>query len=215
MRTTRAAFTLILALPAALPAAATAETLELERLNRTYTDVVGELAPLVYDPLVVRLASSSQTVIVRGHRIDLTPVGGGRFRASVEVELSGKGNLIADLQLAGGTPQRMTDEVVLPLQKLVIDAVVSLARGQGGYVVVAHELPKALRVDIRSRLVGDILQSCSGLALLTLGALDCAPVTDALERPSLPLPGPGAELWLADAELTDADRAQIDALIAP
>jgi hypothetical protein len=206
---------LALAFGFALPLAGAAETLELEKLNRTYTDIAGELAPLVYDPLVIRLVSPAQTVIVRRHRVDLVALGAGRYRAKVEVELSGKGTLIADLELAGGTPQRMTDEVVLPLQTLVLDAVVSVARGEGGYRVVAHEMPKALRVDIRSRLVGQILESCSGLALLTLGALDCAPVTDALERPSLPLPGPGAELWLADADLTDADRAEIDALITP
>ena len=211
MRKTDAALALLLA----LPSAGSAETLELERLNRTYTDVAGELAPLVYDPLVIRLQSPAQTVIVRRNTVALTPVGGGRYRAALEVELSGKGSLIADLELGGGTPQRMTDEVVLPPQTIALDAVVSVRRGEGGYRVMAHELPKAVRVDIRSRLVGEILEACSGLALLTLGALDCAPVTDALERPSLPLPGPGAELWLADADLTDADRAQIDALIAP
>ncbi|MGH7856969.1 MAG: hypothetical protein ACREQY_06515 [Candidatus Binatia bacterium] len=215
MPSARAASTLVLTLLLAPPAASAATTLELEKLNRTYTDVAGELAPLVYEPLVIRLASPSQTVIVRGHRVVLTPLGGGRHRAAVEVELSGKGTLIADLELAGGQPQRMTDEVVLPLQKLVLQAVVSIERGSGGYRVVTHELPGAVRVDVRSRLVGDILEACAGLALLSLGALDCAPVTDALERPTLPLPGPGAELWLPDGDLTDEDRAQIDSLVVP
>ena len=40
----------------ALPLVGAAETIELEKLNRTYTDVAGELAPLVYDPLVIRLS---------------------------------------------------------------------------------------------------------------------------------------------------------------
>lgn len=206
---------LALALSLTLPATGAAATLELEKLNRTYTDVVGELAPLVYDPLVIRLASPTQAVIVRRNSARLTPIGGGRFRAAVEVELSGKGTLIADLDLGNGQPRRLTDEVVVPPQTLALEAVVSIERRETGYRVVAHELPKAMRVDIRSRLVGELIDACSGLALLSLGALDCAPVTDALERPTLPLPGPGAEFWIPDSDLTDADREEIEALLGP
>lgn len=203
----RAALLALVLLPSAVGA------LELERLNRTYTDVAGEMAPLVYDPLVIRLSSPAQTVIVRRNSVRLTPVGGGRYRAAVEVELSGKGTLIADIDFGGAQPQRMTDEVVVPPQTIALEAVVSFARGEGGYRVVAHELPAAIRVDIRSRVVGDILETCSGLALLSLGALDCAPVTDALERPRIPMPAAGAELWLPDADLTEEDRREIDALL--
>jgi hypothetical protein len=203
----RAALLALVLLPSAVCA------LELERLNRTYTDVAGEMAPLVYDPLVIRLSSPAQTVIVRRNSVRLTPVGGGRYRAAVEVELSGKGTLIADLDFGGAQPQRMTDEVVVPPQTIALEAVVSFARGEGGYRVVAHELPAAIRVDIRSRVVGDILETCSGLALLSLGALDCAPVTDALERPRIPMPAAGTELWLPDADLTEEDRREIDALL--
>ena len=201
----------VLLLLAPLPAAS--EKLELQRLNRTYSDLVGELAPLRYDPLTIRLSSPKQTVIVHANRVALEPRGGGRFGVAAEIDLSGKGSLIADLELAGGEPQRMADEVVLPPQTLRVDAEVTVARVEGGYRVVALELPPSLRVDIRSRMVGELIQACAGMALLTLGALDCAPVTDALERPRLPLPGPGAELFLADADLTDADRAAIDALL--
>lgn len=201
-------------LPAFAAPPAVATVLELERLNRTYTDVAGELAPLRYDPLVIRLASPAQTIVVRGNRIALEPLGGNRFRAAVAVDLSGKGQLVADLDFGGAQPQRMADELVLPPQTLALDAEVTIERSPGGYRVVALSLPTALRVDIRSQLVGELIEACSGLALLSLGALDCAPVTDALERPRLPLPGPGTELWIADADLTDADRAQIDALLA-
>ncbi len=197
--------------PMARPESST--TLQFERLNRTYTDLAGELAPLHYDPLTVRLTSPSQTVVVSGNRVALEPLGGGRFRAAVEVDLSGSGALIADLEFGGAEPRRLTDELVLPPQTLRLDAEVKVERAQGGYRVVALSLPASLPIEIRSRLVGELIQACSGLALLSLGALDCDSVTAALERPSLPLPGPGADLWLADADLTDADRAQIDALL--
>ena len=161
MRAARGLLALVLA--AAAAGAAFAERLALERFNRTYPDVAGELAPLVYEPLVIRLESPAQTVVVRRNVVELAPLGGGRFRAAVEVELSGKGTLVADLELGGGQPQRMTDEVVLPLQTIAVDAVVSVHRGQGGYRVVAHELPKTLRVDVRSRLVGEILEASNNM----------------------------------------------------
>jgi hypothetical protein len=198
---------------ASVPAAAPAATLEFERLNRTYTDVAGELAPLRLEPLVVRLASPAQTIVVHSHEVALEPLGGGRFRAAVTVELSGKGQLLADLDFGGGTPQRLADELVLPPQTLALAGEVEIARVAGGYRATALALPPALRIEIRSRLVGEILDACSGLALLSLGALDCTPVAEALERPRVPLPGPGAELFLADADLTAADRAALDRLI--
>ena len=212
-RSTAIAAGLLAALSLAGPARATT-VVELELLNRTYSDLAGEIAPLRYDPLTIRLSSPSQTVTVRRHRVGFDPLGGGRFRTAIEVEISGKGSLVADLDFGSGQPQRMTDEVVLPPQTLRLEAEVRVERGKDGYRVTALSLPPAIRVDIRSRLVGDILEACAGLSLLTLGALDCSSVTDALERPSVPLPGPGAELWIADTDLTAEDRAEIDALLA-
>ena len=50
---------------------------------------------------------------------------------------------------------------------------------------------------------------------LTLGAIDCAPLGPALERPTVPLGGAAdAELVLPDAQLDAEDRATLDALIA-
>lgn len=207
----RAAAVLLVAISA--NGGAVAETLRLEQFNRTYSDLAGELAPLRFDPVTIRLASPRQTVIVRDHLVTLEPLGGGRFLARLEIDLSGKGELVADVDF-GGSPQRMTDTLVLPQQKLRLDAKVAIVRQPGGYRVTALEAPSSLPIEIRSKLVGDLLDSCASLAMLSLGALDCAPIIAALERPRLPLPGPGAEQWLADADLSATERASIDALLA-
>ena len=198
-----------LALAAAPPAA---RELRLGKMNRVYSDLVGELAPLAAGPVVVRLSSPRQLVSVRDHVARLTPTGGGRVEGTLEIDLLGKGELVADLDL-GGSVQRLADELILPPQKVTLEGAARLTRVAGGYRVVAERLPARVPVAIRSRLINQIVSACEGAALLSLGALDCAPLTASLERPSVPLPAAGGEYFLADAELTDADRAELDRLI--
>ena len=197
------------------PAAARPEATELRlsRLNRVYEDVAGEAPPLRLDPVTVRLSSPHQAVLLKENRIRLEPLGGDRFAGRVELDLLGKGDLVADVDL-GGSSRTFHDELLLPPQTVTVEGVVRLARIAGGYRIVTERLPADVQVTSRSRLVGEILDLCAGAALLSLGALDCAPVTEALERPRIPLPGPGTELFLADAELTEADHAALDRLLA-
>jgi hypothetical protein len=134
-------------------------------------------------------------------------------QAHLELELMGKGELVADVDI-GGQVSRLTDELVLPPQRLVLDGAVRLTRVEGGYRVRAERAPERVAIEVRSRLIDQIASLCEGASLLALGALDCAPLTRALERPSVPLPAAGGEYFLADTELTDADRGELDALIA-
>jgi hypothetical protein len=194
-------------------AEAPAHELELEKLNRVYTDLVGELAPLAFDPVTVRLSSPRQTVLVRDHKVALRPLGGGRAEGRLEIELLGKGEIVADVDL-GGSVSRLADELILPPQRIALDGGVRLARGDGGYRVVPERMPASVRIEIRSGLIDRVVAACEGAALLSLGAIDCEPVRGSLERPAIPLPAAGGELFLADAELTDDDRAALDALIA-
>jgi len=69
-------------------------------------------------------------------------------------------------------------------------------------------------VAIRSRLVGRLLDTCAGAALLSFGSLDCDPVAAALESPEVPLPAAGSEFFLSDSDLTADDRAAFDDLLA-
>jgi hypothetical protein len=205
---------LAVATGAGTTAASAAPTeLRFTKLNRVYQDLAGDMAPLSYDPVTVKLSSPRQTVLVKDNRITLTPLGGGRFSGRVEIDFLGKGDLVADVDLGGHT-QHLADEVLLPPQHLTLDGVARIDRVDGGYRVTSEQLPASLPVEIRSKLVNDLLGICSGAALLSLGSLDCAPLEKGLERPSLPMPAAGSVFFLADADLTDDDRAALDGLLA-
>jgi hypothetical protein len=214
MRIRRRAATIALAAAGAAALVAQAPTvLRLGGLNKTYQDVAGEIPPIEMGPVVVRLSSPRQALVLEENRLRLTPLGGGRFRGTAELDVRGEGDLVADVDL-GGAPRRITDEVEVPRQTVTVAGVVRLARAEGGYRVVAEELPAETRVAIRSRAVGSILDLCAGASLLTLGSLDCEPLSQALENPRVPLPPKGSEFRLEDADLTAEDRAALDALLA-
>jgi hypothetical protein len=213
MRVRSSAFVALVALALAAPTAAAERELRLEGFNRVYTDLVGGLAPFGADPLTLRLSSPSQTVLVRENVARLVPLGDGRAEGSLEVELLGKGRLVALLELAG-RESRFEDDLILPPQRIRLEGAVRIARVEGGYRILAERAPDTVEVEIRSQLANRLVSTCEAAALLSFGALDCAPVTAALERPRVPLPAAGHEFFLSDADLDDGDRAELDALIA-
>lgn len=190
-----------------------AAELRLSKYNRVYEDLAGELAPLDYPPVRIRLSSPRQAVLIKDNLAALEPLGNGRFGGRMEIEFLGKGQLEVDVEI-GESTRHLEDEVLLPRQRLAVDGEVRIVRAAGGYRVMVERLPPSLRVEIRSRLINEILDLCGGAALLTLGALDCDPLAQALERPEVPLEGLARELFLPDAELTDGERATLDALLA-
>jgi len=194
-------------------AAAEPTELRFSRFNRVYEDLTGELEPIEAPPIRIRLSSPSQRLLIKDNVARLRPLGSGRFAGTVELELLGKGQLIAEIDLAGA-PQRLEDEVLLPRQLVSLDGVARIERVEGGYRVVPEELPPSIRVEIRSQLINQLIGVCSGASLLSLGSLDCGPVEDALQRPEIPLSGQVGELLLGDGDLTDGEREALDRLLA-
>jgi len=213
IRIAAAVATAAVTLTLAVPVEAAPTELQLSKLNRVYQDLAGEMAPIDVPPVRIRLASPTQTIVVRENRIDLEPLGDGRFGGRVTLDLLGKGDLLVDLDLAGQT-QHLEDEVLLPRQTLVVDGVARIARSAGGYRIVPEKLPPELRLEIRSRLINQVLDLCAGAAILSLGALDCGGLRENLERPRIPLTGVAQGLFLADGDLTDAERSTLDRLLA-
>ncbi len=183
------------------------------KLNRIYDNLAGATVPVDMSPIKVLLSSSHERVLVKDNSVHLQPLGGDRFAGSVDLDLLGEGHVVADVDLAGQS-QRLTDEVLLPPQRVSVAGVVRLSRAAGGYRIVTEKLPPSVRVSIRSHVVDQLLDTCSAASLISLGSLDCKPVAEALQRPEVPLPGPGSQFFLSDDDLTPGDRQALDALLA-
>ena len=200
---------------AVAPVAAVEPTfgLRFEKLNRTYSDFVGELAPIGEEGLSVRLRSPKQAIVLRDHRIRLTPIAGeaGAFAGEVELDVQGKGDLIADVTI-GPMVRNLTDVLVVPPQTIHLAAKVRIRRVADGYEVLPEKLPERIEVAVQSQTINQILALCDQAATLSLGAVDCSGLERSLTRPAVPLPGGGSFL-LGDGDLTDADRAALDALL--
>ena len=201
--------------PARSAGAATTYGLRFEKLNRSYSDFVGELAPIGEENLSVRLQSPKQAIVLRDHRIRLTPIDGGvdgRFAGELELDIQGKGDLIADVTI-GPMVRKLTDVVVVPPQTLKLAATVRIRRVADGYEVSPEKLPERIEVAVQSQSINQILALCDQAATLSLGAIDCAGLDRSLSRPSVPIPGGGGAFHLGDENLTDEDRARLDAIL--
>lgn len=186
-----------------------------EKLNGTYSDFVGELAPIGDAGLSVTLQSPHQTLTLRDHRVRLTPLSrsaGGRFAGEVELDVQGKGELVADVTI-GPIVRHLTDVVVVPPQTLRLAATVVIRRVSGGYEITPENLPPRIEVAVQSQTINQILALCDQASSLSLGAIDCSGLDGALTRPAVPIPGGTGGFLLDDDRLTDADRIWLDTLL--
>ena len=206
-----------LTLPSGLAGAGAPEKFRFEKLNRSYSDFVEELAPIGEEGMSIHLTSPSQTMILRDHRIRLTPLGpakDGAFSGEVELDIQGKGALIADVVM-GPIVRQLTDEIVVPPQTLRLAGTVRIRRVADGYEITPDQLPSRIEVAVQSQTINQILALCDQAATLSLGAVDCSGLGRALTKPAVPIPGGSAAIFLGDENLSGDDRARLDALLPP
>ena len=196
---------------AGAPAGASAREMRFSKLSRTYTDLVSELAPIQQGPLTVRLSSPSHVLVVKDTRLRLTPAAAGAHSAHLEIDLSGKGWLVGDVE-AAGVATRLQDELYVMPQTVALDAKVRLRRVPSGYEVEPLELPKQIDVVIQSKLTNDLLGWCEGISIFS--GFDCGGLERSLNRVAIPMPATAGEKYhLPDAELTTEERAQLDSFL--
>ena len=188
-------------------------TLVFERLNKTYTDLAGDVSEIRNGPVTVVPSSESNRLTLKGHRLRLTPLGDGEHRARAWVHFEGEAEVAAELQVAGLSSGRLEDEVVVPDQERSLDARIKLETREGGYLITYLSGPPKFEITIESQLAGQIVSFCETVTRFTLGG-DCDGLETALDNPALPMPDEGDVFELDSAELTDDERAQIDAYLA-
>jgi hypothetical protein len=198
-----------LAAGAPLPGVEAAAPFELESFNRSYTDLAPPIAPVRQGPLTITLGSPRQVLILREHRIEMRPYGDGTHHARLEADFLGKGELVADLDLAG-VAGRLEDEVLVPPQRRTVEARVRIARAEAAYEVTTVALQRRLQVDIQSRLANRVVGWCEQLLFIALAGVDCGGLERALSTAAVPLPPPGETYLIPYADLAADERRRIE-----
>jgi hypothetical protein len=196
------------ALAGAAGASAGAVEFEFARLNRTYSQFVDQLEPVVLGPVEVLLRSPQHQLQLSRHHAWLDPAGEGTHNVRIEIEISGSGTIDAVLK-AAGLEGKLEDELVLPLQTLRLDGRIRLARSPAGYQIALVEAPESVEVQIQSQLAGRLVPVCQQMALV-LVRFDCAALEQALSRVQVPLPAAGTEFLLPIEEITPEEAKALD-----
>src|SRR5215218_7483997 len=206
---------LLLVVPAVLLlGAAVPGQLRFERFNRSYPEMIPEIAPIEQGPLTIQLSSPKSNMTLRSHFLRLEPGPGGSHTAELRVEFLGKGRLVADLDVAGIAATRLQDDVLVPPQAATLEGRVRLTREPGAYVITTEQLPKQMRIKIQSGIASQVVGFCDRIPVLLAPDLDCERLNQALSNAVVPLPPAGESYLLEDAELTAEERSQLDAYLA-
>lgn len=183
------------------------EIFRFERLNRAYVNEAADIAPIETAGVVIHLDSPQNELILTANTVRLQRLAGNQFSAFLEVAFEGTGDLIARIVHVGGeTP--LKDRVVAPLQTIQLSGRVKIDRRETGYLITTVELPETVQVEIYTGMTDSLVSFCRPLSLFT--GMNCEALERSLGRANLPLPGPGTEVFLPDADLTDAERERLD-----
>jgi hypothetical protein len=185
---------------------------EFTRLNRTYSQFVDELEPIVLGPVEVLLRSPRHQLELSRHRAWIEPAAMGTHHLRVEIEISGSGAIDAVLR-AAGVEGKLADELTLPLQSLQLEGRIRMERAPEGYRIQLVEAPDSVEVHIQSQLAGRLVPVCRQMALV-LVTFDCAALDDALSRIQVPIPKPGAEFLLPIEEVEPEEADALDRYLA-
>ncbi|MEO8503054.1 MAG: hypothetical protein ABI609_04070 [Acidobacteriota bacterium] len=185
-------------------------------LNKSYTNLAGDLEPITQGPLTVRPSSPKNVLVLKDNRLTLRPVTGqaGVQDAHLELDVLGKGWLVADVE-AAGVETRFQDELSIPPQTLSFDGQVRLERVDGGYRATAVQAPKHVEVVVKSKLLENLVSWCESMSALPFSGLDCNGLERSISHVALPLPAAGATYFLADSDLTAEERGLLDGFSSP
>lgn len=189
------------------------EVLELTRLNGTYTQLAPEMAPVRRAGVTITLSSPQHELHLSDSRLTLTPLADGSHRALLELELAGRGILVADLNAAGAA-SRFEDELEVPRQRRTLSGRVRIARSGEDYLVTTEALQETFEVAITSRLGSQLVAACKPLSVLALMALDCDGLERLFSQVAVPLPAPGETYVVEGARFSPEVRARLDAYLA-
>ncbi len=183
-----------------------------DRVNGVHRDFETDLAPIEIGPVTVVLTSPTHFLEVFEHELSLAPGEGGAEMATLRARYQGQAHLVADLEVAGMSSE-IDDNIELPLQETEVTGLVEIVRVEDGYRVTALEAPSHVEIQVESDLARRLGLLCRGFAVLAMGNVDCEAVDQAMSVVKVPLPEPGEEFFVANEDLTEQERGQIDKVL--
>ena len=183
-----------------------------EKLDRTYTSFVEELAPIEVSSLKIVLRSPEHSMTLESHYAELVALGSSEYEAVIGFRFLGQGVLDADVTV-GLVESQLQDELVLPLQSLRLAGRVQIDSAVEGYTITLLEShQETADVSIESKLAGRLVPLCKQLALVLVN-LGCDVLEEALSVVRVPIPEPGTTFFLSRAELSPDEAKHLDAYL--
>jgi hypothetical protein len=193
-----------------VPATGSPEVFVFDSLNRRYEQLATDLAPIELGAFTIYLDSPQHQLTLLANRLELTPLGDGRYDFSLELRFAGEGQLTADLDIAGAR-SHYADHLVVPEQSRTLAGRARVMRDAEGYLVVPEALPPSFDVAIHSQVGQQLLLACRGLAALM--PVDCNLLQRGFSEVSIPLPDSGDTYIVAAQQLSEAERQRLDAYL--
>lgn len=200
----------LLAAVGCLSTAVRAETLRFPERNGEYGDFAPNMQPAVRGPLVIRLSSSSERLLLADHALVLEPIEGDLHAFGLTAEIEGEGDLEARIEIAGSS-SRLADHVTLPRQNVYVSGTARIWPDGDGWLMTLVERPDAVELDGESELAEDLGGWCERTMILSLLGIACDGLSGLLSTVSIPMPKPGEEFRLERSQLTEDERAVVDA----
>lgn len=186
-------------------------TFELQSYNREYVNLRSGSEWEQGGVLKMKVRSPAHRLVIRDHELAMKPDGEQRFRSRIRVTFSGEGELVADIGLVGAD-KRLEDHVVVPLQEVEVFALVRFLKVDGGYEIETVELPVSVEVAIESQLGSKLVKVCRS-AFSILG-VKCSGLDAAFSTASVPLPKDGGRYFIAEEQLSRAERKKLNRFLA-
>ena len=197
-----------LAQEAAIREEAGVGTVSFERLNRVYEELIDDLSLIQIGPAEVALRSPVHSLTVSRHAATLVAGDDGIFVTELELDVSGSGQIAADVVI-GSLESQLTQELVVPAQTLRLEGAIAIRRDEDGYWIRTERMPATTQVRIESELGTQLFTVCRKMALV-LVSLDCEAIERAVTLISVPLPEAGGEYLIALEDTTPEERRDFD-----
>ncbi len=178
---------------------------QFDRFNKDYENIAPAIKAVKSGPLIIRLSSPVHRLTLYSHLLEVSPGKDDTYQARLSVEIEGKGQLLAEIDLLGMRRQ-IQDRFQIPRQKKQVTGEIRVDREAEGYRITPIKIPKAVSITIYSDLGKQLVAWCK---VLSLALMNCDDLDRMLSELTLSLPQ-DKPFFVKDAELAPKEQEVLD-----